>query len=105
MGVVAVSSTGEATAADPLSGFGPIELLVVQATSLCNLDCSYCYLPERQRRQVFDLDQLPLLLQRVLESPFCGDRLALLWHAGEPLTLPCSYYDRATALIEQVLSG
>ena len=105
MGGVAVSSTGEATAADPLSGFGPIELLVVQATSLCNLDCSYCYLPERQRRQVFDLDQLPLLLQRVLESPFCGDRLALLWHAGEPLTLPCSYYDRATALIEQVLSG
>lgn len=104
--VVAVgSSTGDAAPAEPLEGFGPIELLVVQATSLCNLDCSYCYLPERQRRQVFDLDLLPLLLRRVLESPFCGERLALLWHAGEPLTLPCGYYDRATALLEQTLSS
>ena len=77
--------------------------MVVQSTSLCNLDCSYCYLPDRQRRRVFDLDLLPLLMRRILESPFCGPALELVWHAGEPLTLPCSYYDRATALIEESL--
>ena len=86
-----------------LSRFGPIGLVVVQSTSLCNLDCDYCYLPERQRRQIFDLDLLPLLLQRILESPFAGPHISLVWHAGEPLTLPCSYYDEATAIIERCL--
>ncbi|MFO7629970.1 MAG: cyclophane-forming radical SAM/SPASM peptide maturase GrrM/OscB [Prochlorococcaceae cyanobacterium] len=82
-----------------LSQFGPIGLVVVQATSLCNLDCSYCYLPDRQKKRVFDLALLPLLLQRIFESPFCGPELSLVWHAGEPLTLPSSWYDEATAII------
>ena len=83
-----------------LSRFGPIGLVVVQSTSLCNLDCDYCYLPDRQRRRIFDLELLPLLLERILESPFCGPHISLVWHAGEPLTLPCSYYDKATAIID-----
>ena len=57
-----ISST---TATGPnLSRFGPIGLVVVQSTSLCNLDCSYCYLPDRQKKRVFDLDMLPLLMQQ-----------------------------------------
>ena len=42
-----------------LNRVGPIGLVVVQATSLCNLDCSYCYLPDRQKKRVFELDLLP----------------------------------------------
>ena len=45
-----------------MNRFGPIGLVVVQSTSLCNLDCSYCYLPDRQKKRVFDLDMLPLLM-------------------------------------------
>jgi uncharacterized protein len=30
-----------------LNDFGPIALVVLQPTSFCNLDCDYCYLPER----------------------------------------------------------
>ena len=52
--------------------FGPIGLVVIQATSLCNLDCSYCYLPDRHKRRQFDLDLLPLLLNRIYDSPFWG---------------------------------
>ena len=96
-----VAPGGAATAELDLSRFGPIGLVVVQSTSLCNLDCDYCYLPDRQKRRVFDLELLPVLLQRILESPFCGPQLSLVWHAGEPLTLPCSYYDEATAIIER----
>ena len=76
--------------------FGPIGLVVIQATSLCNLDCSYCYLPDRHKRRQFDLDLLPLLLNRIYDSPFWGPQLSILWHAGEPLTLPCAFYDEAT---------
>ena len=84
------------------SDYGPIGLLVIQSTSLCNLDCSYCYLPDRQRRNVFNLQQqLPLLLDRVYESPFWGPHLSILWHAGEPLTLPTSFYDQASAIIQR----
>lgn len=96
-------TAGEAAQAPDLSRFGPIGLVVVQSTSLCNLDCSYCYLPDRQRKRVFDLDLLPLLMRRILESPYCGPEFALVWHAGEPLTLPCSWYDEATAIIHRSL--
>ena len=30
--------------------FGPLHLLVVQGTPFCNLDCDYCYLPDRGDR-------------------------------------------------------
>ena len=86
-----------------LSRFGPIGLVVVQSTSLCNLDCSYCYLPDRQKKRVFDLAMLPLLMQRILESPYAGPEFSLVWHAGEPLTLPTSWYDEATAIIQRSL--
>ena len=55
-----------------INRFGPIGLVVVQSTSLCNLDCSYCYLPDRQKKRVFDLELLPLLVQRILERPYAG---------------------------------
>ena len=88
----------------PLAGIkpsegGPIGLLVIQATSLCNLDCDYCYLPDRQKRNIFDLKRLPTLLKRIYESPYWGPKLPILWHAGEPLTLPPSYYDEASQII------
>jgi len=86
-----------------LNRFGPIGLVVVQSTSLCNLDCSYCYLPDRQKKRVFDLDLLPLLMQRILESPYAGPEIALVWHAGEPLTLPTSWYDEATVILHRSL--
>ena len=85
------------------SQFGPIGLVVIQSTSLCNLDCSYCYLPDRQKKRVFDLDLVPLLVERILESPYAGPEFSLVWHAGEPLTLPTSWYDDATTLINQSL--
>lgn len=53
-----------------LNRYAPIGLVVVQSTSPCNLDCSYCYVPERQKKRVFDLDLLQLLMQQILESPF-----------------------------------
>ena len=74
-----------------LNRYRPIGLGVMQSTSLCNLDCSDCYLPDRQKKRFFDLDLLPPLVQRILESPYAGPEFSLVWHAGEPLTLPTSW--------------
>lgn len=87
------------------AGFGPIRLLVIQPTSLCNLDCSYCYLPERHRLKLLDPELIRLILRRVLESPFLGDGFTLLWHAGEPLTRPPSFYDAANRILAEELAG
>ena len=52
--------------------FGPIGLVVIQATSLCNLDCSYCYLPDRQKRRQFDPDQLRCCSTGSTRAPIGG---------------------------------
>jgi uncharacterized protein len=85
------------------AGFGPLELLVIQPTPYCNLDCDYCYLPDRGNRSRLAFDTLDAALDRVLESPFVQGPFTLLWHAGEPLTLPIAFYDAATTRIQAAL--
>ena len=75
--------------------YGPLELLVIQPTPFCNLDCDYCYLPSRSDRQRLSMELLDAALERVLESPYVQGDFTLLWHAGEPLTLPIAFYDAA----------
>jgi len=82
---------------------GPVRLLVLQPTPYCNLDCDYCYLPSRDDRSRLSLDILDAALERVLESPYFGGPFTLLWHAGEPLTVPPAFYDAATARIHAAL--
>ncbi len=84
--------------------YGPVRLLVVQPTPFCNLDCDYCYLPNRDDRSRLPLEILEAALERVLESPYVDGPFTLLWHAGEPLTVPIAFYDAATACIRQALA-
>ena len=37
---------------------GPLELLVLQPTPFCNINCSYCYLPDRQSTRRMTPDTL-----------------------------------------------
>jgi uncharacterized protein len=80
---------------------GPLELLVVQPTPFCNLDCSYCYLPDRGDTRRMSLDTLGRVLRWVAESGLVRERFSLLWHAGEPLTVPVAWYEEAAALLRR----
>ncbi|MCX5966171.1 MAG: GRRM system radical SAM/SPASM domain protein [Cyanobacteria bacterium] len=84
--------------------FGPVRLLVLQPTPFCNLDCDYCYLPNRDDRSRLSLEILEAALERVLGSPYVDGGFTLLWHAGEPLTVPTAFYDAATDCIRQALA-
>lgn len=86
------------------AGFGPVRLLVIQPTPFCNLDCDYCYLPDRGNRRRISFDVLEAAVERVLESPWFAGGFTLLWHAGEPLTMPIAFYDEATARIQAQLA-
>jgi uncharacterized protein len=81
---------------------GVLELLVVQATPFCNVDCAYCYLPNRSSTARMSEATLERLFESVFSSPFVSDRLTVLWHAGEPLVAGVDYYRRVFAIIERL---
>lgn len=84
---------------------GPVQLLVLQPTPFCNLDCSYCYLPDRHSTARMNWNTLDLAVERVLTSQFVDKTLSVVWHAGEPLVLPIDWYDEAFARIESINAG
>lgn len=82
----------------------PIELVVLQGTPFCNLNCTYCDLSAASRREK---RRMPVeTVERVFREIF-GSGLALaaevtvIWHSGEPLTLDPGYYD---ACIDRILA-
>jgi uncharacterized protein len=78
-----------------------INLVVIQASPFCNIDCRYCYLPDRQSRQIIAEATLAQICMRLFESVHLGDTVDLLWHAGEPLTVPIAFYENAIALLKK----
>lgn len=72
-----------------------IQLLVVQPTPFCNIDCRYCYLPNRSNKAVVADATLTNLFSQVFASGWARDGLTVVWHAGEPMVLPVEFYRRA----------
>jgi uncharacterized protein len=77
-----------------------IELLVVQPTPFCNINCSYCYLPDRGSKAVMADETLHNLFLQVFASGWACNELSIVWHAGEPMVLPIEFYRRAFRTIE-----
>jgi uncharacterized protein len=82
-----------------------LEILVLQPTPFCNIDCDYCYLSNRSDRQRMSLDTIRAAVRLVLDAGLVDGRLSVVWHAGEPLVLPVSYYEEAFAAIDETVKG
>ncbi len=78
-----------------------IDLLVVQPTPFCNINCSYCYLPSRSNRETVGDATLHALFAKVFTSGWVGKRLDIVWHAGEPTVLPVAFYRHAMTIMDQ----
>lgn len=74
-------------------------VLVVQPSPFCNINCDYCYLPHRTSKNRMGFDTLKQTMARVVESGLVGPEFTLLWHAGEPLAVPVSWYEEAFDII------
>ena len=81
----------------------PVELLIFQGTPFCNIDCSYCYLPDRANRSRISLETIATTCRHLARDGLVADNPEVLWHAGEPLVLPLEFYERAFATIEAEL--
>jgi uncharacterized protein len=77
-----------------------VELLVLQPTPFCNIDCRYCYLPERNRKAVVSKQTLTNLFSQLFASGWARDDLSVVWHAGEPMVLPVEFYRDAFHMID-----
>jgi uncharacterized protein len=79
-----------------------IQTVVLQPTPFCNIRCKYCYLPTRDDKSVMSLDTVKATFEKVFDSPYAAPHITVIWHAGEPLVLPVSYYEAAFQAIEQL---
>lgn len=78
---------------------GSLQLLVIQASPFCNLDCRYCYLPDRADTRRMPLDLLDRVMTQLMASGLPGPELAIVWHAGEPMAVPRDWYGAAFKIV------
>jgi uncharacterized protein len=76
------------------------EMLILQPTPFCNVDCGYCYLPFRSDRRRMSHDVLEAVFSKLFISSLVQHHLVIVWHAGEPLTVPPDWYEAAFALAD-----
>lgn len=80
---------------------GVLNLLIIQSTPLCNLDCSYCYLPDKTKHHPVSEDVLEHLMRNLVNSNILGEYLSIVWHVGEPMLMKPVFYEEAFSTLER----
>ncbi len=78
------------------------KLLVLQPTPYCNINCRYCYLPNRNVASRMSMATLRHAVNAVQASGLNQSGMSVVWHGGEPFSLPCSYYADAFKLVRSL---
>ena len=75
-------------------GMRPHTFLIVKATRLCNLRCTYCHSWNEGPGQIMPFS---ILAKAISDSLRCEmvRRLDVVWHGGEVTTLPVKYFRKA----------
>jgi uncharacterized protein len=63
----------------------------MQPTTLCNLNCAYCYLPYRSRDDRMPVDVAVAVADTVNGWATDSDCFSVVWHGGEPLSVGRDY--------------
>ena len=79
-----------------------IGTVVLQPTAFCNIDCTYCYLPDRNDKHVLAPATVERLFTELFASGWSAPQLTVIWHAGEPLVAPISFYREAFTTIARL---
>ncbi len=80
------------------SFYGPLELLIIQGSPFCNINCSYCYLPNRSDNSKLSLETVEAIFTNLFATDIVRQDFTLCWHAGEPLTVDKNFYREAIAI-------
>ncbi len=71
---------------------GPVELMVIQGSPFCNINCKYCYLPDRLNKKRISQETVRKTISHLINDELLGQELSFVWHAGEPLAVPLQFY-------------
>jgi uncharacterized protein len=71
--------------------------LIVKATRLCNLRCTYCHDWESGPNQTMSFEVLARTISAAMRDP-SHDVVTFVWHGGETTLLPIDFYRRAMAV-------
>ncbi|MGD0491260.1 MAG: cyclophane-forming radical SAM/SPASM peptide maturase GrrM/OscB [Steroidobacteraceae bacterium] len=82
-----------------------VNIVVVQPTPFCNINCSYCYLPQRADKTVMQHSTVRNLFEQLFASSWASQELTVIWHAGEPLVVPPAFYESAFRTIAALCPG
>lgn len=94
------SSTSGQVASSMLKALsGPYHLVVMQPTTLCNADCTYCYLPFRDRHHLMLVEVAEAVAEGVADQN-ADAPVTILWHCGEPLAAGLEHFERLLAPFE-----
>lgn len=61
--------------------------VIMQPTTLCNLDCTYCYLPFRASERRMPVGVATAAAASVNKWAAIAARFSVIWHGGEPLSV------------------
>ena len=77
----------------------PFISVVIKPTLFCNESCSHCYhTPDERVRGEIPLDVVDRLMGMLSEE---YESVWFIWHGGEPMTLPMSFYKSVIELEEK----
>jgi uncharacterized protein len=75
--------------------------VVLQPTTLCNLNCKYCYLKGRHLRKNMSPEVTKRLANDIKQL---GEHITLIWHGGEPLACGIHHFEELIAPFEDLES-
>ena len=78
-------------------------LFVLQPTSFCNLNCRYCYVPDRLNKDKMTSEVLEASIRCLFAEKVSG-HVQFLYHAGEPLFVGIDFYKLALQLVDKYKS-
>ncbi|MFZ4774811.1 MAG: cyclophane-forming radical SAM/SPASM peptide maturase GrrM/OscB [Terrimicrobiaceae bacterium] len=78
-----------------------LKLAVIQPSPFCNINCDYCYLPSRSETHRMSEETLRAVVSGIFATDLAQESLTFVWHAGEPMAVPISWYRQAFEIIQQ----
>jgi uncharacterized protein len=106
-GVTAALAPGEGAeyerlraAPDPPAGGVPVLTVIMKATRLCNLRCTYCHSWRAGPDQTMTFEVLARSIRDALRDPSVR-WVDFVWHGGEATVLPVPFYRKALWLQER----
>ncbi|BAR99939.1 putative arylsulfatase regulatory protein [Blastochloris viridis] len=79
--------------------------VIMKPTDKCNLRCGYCYVPHRGHHLRMTRDVLKASMSMLSAMLGWRRQLHFIWHGGEPLAMPLSFFEEAVALQRELFPG